>query len=501
MLLYNMVLTPEFKKAAGATSWQGALVFANELGVSYQFVPGWSACWARSTLSRASRGRSGRPRSSSAIPSRGAELSILSRMGWLRSVASVGASYKAKALASALFVSGLDLDPQTADEVSAEAYWIMRLFRARVDRAKKSVTASLFGFAPRTAFWRPGLGATLAPEAPASLTLPPVMVPAAAPLTSGVGKLRAAVEGAFTETDARHPRRTRAVVVMKDGAVVAERYAPGITPATLLNGWSMTKGVMGMLIGTLVGAEKLSIDKVDLLPEWHGDPRAETSLEDMLRMRSGLRFSEVYSDPLSDVTRMLFDSHDAAGFAASRPPEHAPGTHWQYASGTTNILSLIARRAVGEEAYPSWPRRELFEPLGMAHAVFEQDAAGTFVGSSFLFATARDWARLGWLMACDGVHEGRRILPEGWVRFMTTPTPQSKDGRYGAHWWLKLSKELGGETPAAACIPPDAFHALGHEGQCLSVIPSRGLVVVRLGLSIDIRAWDHAAFLASVLEA
>jgi len=218
-------------------------------------------------------------------------------------------------------------------------------------------------------------------------------------------------------------------------------------------------------------------------------------------MRSGLAFTEVYSNPLSDVTRMLFDGPDAAGFAASRLLADQPGTQWKYASGTTNILSLIARRALGEEAYPSWPRRALFDPLGMSSAVFEQDASGTFIGSSFLFATARDWARFGLLHAQDGVWDGRRILPDGWVKLVTTPTPQAPDLKYGAHWWLKLSKELGGETPAAASLPPDAFHALGHEGQCLTVIPSRGLVAVRLGLSIDITAWDHAAFLAALLKA
>jgi CubicO group peptidase (beta-lactamase class C family) len=239
------------------------------------------------------------------------------------------------------------------------------------------------------------------------------------------------------------------------------------------------------------------------LAEWRapGDPRAEIALEDLLRMRGGLAFTEVYSDPLSDVTRMLFDGPDAGGFAAERPLAHPPGTHWQYASGTTNILSLIARRLLGEDAYPSWPRRALFDPLGMASAVFEQDASGTFIGSSFLFATARDWARFGLLHAQDGIWEGRHVLPEGWVKLVTTPTPQAPNGRYGAHWWLKLSKELGGETASAKKIPADAFHALGHEGQCLTVILSRGLVVVRLGLSIDITAWDHAAFLADLLDA
>jgi len=421
-------------------------------------------------------------------------------MGWLKRIAAVGASYKAKVLASALFVSGLDLDPDRADEVSAGAYWMLRLFRVHVDRDNKRVTASLFGCCPRTAVWRPGLGATLT-----AVPLPPSPLPAAppaveVPVTAGPEKLRAVIDAAFTELDPRRPRRTRAVVVMKDGHVLAERYAPGIAPSTPLNGWSMAKGVMGALIGILVGSGKLSLDQKGLLTEWNGDSRSRISLEDMLRMRSGLRFSEVYSDPLSDVTRMLFDSTDAAGFAAAQPLADAPGTHWQYSSGTTNILLLVARRAVGEKDYPAWPRRALFEPLGMSSAVFEPDASGTFVGSSFLFATARDWARFGRFLALDGVWEGRRILPEGWVRFMTTPTPQSDGGCYGAHWWLKLSKELGGETPAAARIPGDAFHALGHEGQCLSVIASRGLVVVRLGLSIDITAWDHAAFLASLLE-
>jgi CubicO group peptidase (beta-lactamase class C family) len=423
-------------------------------------------------------------------------------------IAGVGAAYKAKALCSALFVSGLELDPETAPEVSADAYRLMRLFRARVDRDSKTVTASFFGLRARTAAYRPGLGAALAfrslPPAPA---FPPR--PVADPSTpwpegeaspDAAPALERVLDAAFEEPDPRRLRRTRAVVIVKDGCLIAERYAPGFSAATPLNGWSMTKSVLGTLIGTLVGAGRLGLDRRGLLAEWRApDPRGEIALEDLLRMRSGLRFSEVYSDPLSDVTRMLFDGPDAGGFAASRPLEHPPGTHWKYASGTTNILSLIARRALGEKDYPLWPRQALFDPLGMASATFETDASGTFVGSSFLFATARDWARFGLLLARDGMWDGRRLLPEGWMKLVTTSTPQSPDGRYGAHWWLKLSKELGGETAAAKALPADAFHALGHEGQCLSVIPSRGLVVVRLGLSIDIRAWDHAAFLSGVL--
>jgi CubicO group peptidase (beta-lactamase class C family) len=427
-------------------------------------------------------------------------------------VAGVGAAYKAKALCSAIFVSGLDLDPNRADEVSSEAYALMRLFHARVDREAKTVSASFFGLRERVAVWRPGFGATLAftPLSPApDLPAPrpsvenarwPEGEAAAPPPSAAVGKV---FDEAFAEPDPKRLRRTRAVAVIQDGRLLAERYAPGFGAKTPLNGWSMTKSVLGTLIGMLTAEGALALGSKSLLEEWRtpGDPRADIALEDLLRMRSGLRFTEIYSDPLSDVTRMLFDDGDAGGFAASRPLAHPPGTHWQYASGTTNILSLIARRSLGEERYPSWPRGALFDPLRMTSAVFEPDAAGTFVGSSFLFATARDWARFGLLMAQDGDWNGKRLLPADWIRAVLTPTPQAPNDRYGAHWWLKLSKELGGETAAAKKIPADAFHALGHEGQCLTIIPSRKLVVVRLGLSIDITAWDHARFLADLLDA
>ena len=416
----------------------------------------------------------------------------------LKRVASVGCSYKAKALASALFVSGLDPDLERAPEIADEAYRLMRLFRASVDRENKSVTVSFLGWQPRTAWYRPGFGATLAPSPPPPAPAPGEQARVPELPVRKNPALGPVLDWAFAETTPRL-RRTRAVVVLQDGAVIAERYAPGITAQTPLNGWSMSKSVMGALIGTLVGEGKLSLAEKGLLPQWRepGDPRAEIALEDLLRMRSGLRFSEVYADPLSDVTRMLFDGCDAGGFAASRPLEAPPGTVWKYSSGTSNILSLIARYKLGEDAYPSWPRRALFDPLGMTSVVFEPDAEGTFIGSSFVFATARDWARFGWLHA-EG---GRGVLPEGWVRFATTPTPQAPNARYGAHWWLKLSKELGGESKHAEKIPADAFHALGHEGQCVTVIPSRRLVVVRLGVSIDIKAWNHAKFLAELLEA
>ncbi len=414
---------------------------------------------------------------------------------WLGRVADAGAGYKAKVLASAVFVSRREAAAVLAEDVALDSYRILRLFRARVSRS--SVTASFLGLRPRTATYREGRGATLG-VIDSKIRKPP---PAALSNFLINGTL---LEGAFAEPDRLRLRRTRAVIVIRDGKVLAERYAPGFGPGTALCGWSMTKSVLGSLIGAAVGRGLLRPEDRGLLPAWNGpgDRRGAISLEDLLRMRSGLAFAEVYADPASDVTQMLFALPDTARFAASKSLEAPPGTLWRYSSGTSNIVSGVLRRALERAGgdYHAFPRKALFGPLGMDSAVFETDEAGTFVGSSFLYATARDWARFGQLHLQDGVWAGNRLLPEGWVRFMTTPTAESPGGCYGAHWWLKVAREMGGDSPEARLVPVDAYHAFGHEGQCLTVIPSRGLVVVRLGLSIYIDAWNHAAFLAGLLR-
>jgi CubicO group peptidase (beta-lactamase class C family) len=432
-------------------------------------------------------------------------------------IAAIGSAYKAKVLCSIIFGTGRAIDSQKADEVSADSYWLLRLVRARVDSANHSVTVSLLGLRPRTAVYRSGLGATLTDRrsssvagssgaaASSSATLLGSRANGAVlpwPVGEESTALRKVVESAFTEPDPKRRRRTRAIVVVRDGRIIAERYASGFTERTPFSGWSMTKSVLSALVGVLVGQGRLSLQEKSLLPQWHGtDPRAEISLEDLLRMRSGLKFSEDYSDLSSDVIEMLFNRSDAAAYAASQPLSFPPGKTWSYSSGTTNILSAIVRRVVGGAEYVDWPRRVLFDPIGMSSAILEPDASGTFVGSSFMLATARDWARFGQLYLQDGFWEGRRLLPDNWVRFCTSPTPESPDGNYGAHWWLGLQPELGGGTRAATRIPADAFFAVGHEGQTLTVIPSLRLVVVRLGLSIYIDAWNHAAFLADLQDA
>ncbi len=443
----------------------------------------------------------------------------------LRRVAIIAAAYKAKILASWIFASGRVIDVRRADEVGSDSYWPMRLLHARVDHEERSVTVSLAGLWPRTATYRPGAGATLAapPDAAGLVEDAPSRAllrqpadgftggaaaiqgraaAAVAPENHGWPMLQRVVASAFAEPDPTRLRRTRAIVVVRDGRVILERYAPNFHAGIRFPGWSMTKSVLSALVGILVGEGRLSLEDQMLLPHWRSpDPRATIRLEDLLRMRSGLKFSEVYSDLTSDVIEMLFNRADAAAYAAAQPLTAAPGTVWSYSSGTTNILSAIVRRAVGEAEYPGWPRRVLFDPLGMTTAIIEPDRSGTFVGSSFMLATAREWARFGQLYLQQGAWEGRQIVPEAWVRFSTSPTPESPQQIYGAHWWLGLQPELGGSTPPARLIPRDAFFALGHEGQTLTVIPSLQLVVVRLGLSIYTDAWNHAAFLASLLEA
>jgi CubicO group peptidase (beta-lactamase class C family) len=439
----------------------------------------------------------------------GVLLLVASAAAWgvvqLRSALLVGAAYKAKVLCTAHFGSRRALDPRSAAQVSADSYRSLRIFRAAVDADTRTVTASTLGFCERTAVYRDGLGATLVNGGHTPVDLPGRLRTIADPVPwravpSGAA-LRRLVDDVFEEPDPKRLRRTYAVVVVHDGCIVAERYAPGISPDMPLPGWSMTKAVIGTLVGLLADQGRLALDQRELMPEWRQpDPRAAITLEDLLRMRSGLRFTEWYGRPWSDVLHMLYRSHDASAYAASLPLADRPGATWSYSSGTTNILSGIIRRVVGDDMYRDWPHDALFGPLGMTSATLEPDGAGTFIGSSYMLATARDWARFGQLWLDAGCVGGRQLLSGEWVRFATTPTPQS-EGRFGAHWWLKLNPEIGGDSPPARSIAHDAFFAIGHEGQTLTVMPSRRLVAVRLGASIYIDAWNQAAFAAALQDA
>ena len=249
---------------------------------------------------------------------------------------------------------------------------------------------------------------------------------------------------------------------------------------------------------------KLRLNEPAPVPEWQkeGDPRGKITLDQLLRMSSGLEFGEVYK-PLYDATRMLYGSADFAAYAAAKPLEAAPDTKWSYSSGTANIISRIVRTEADKSYRNSYTfmREELFDRIGMQSAVPEPDPSGTYVGSSYTFATPRDWARFGLFYLQDGVWNGERILPEGWVRYTTTPTSGAPIGEYGALFWLNAGPVSDPGKRRWPSSPADAYSADGYQEQKVIVIPSKKLVLVRFGATSVRKAWNTDAFISDVISA
>lgn len=289
--------------------------------------------------------------------------------------------------------------------------------------------------------------------------------------------------------------RTDGVVVIQKGQLVYEKYDGGFGPSVRHQTWSVAKSVVNALVGIAVRKGRLQLDEPvsRYLSGYRTPSHQGITIQQTLQMSSGIEWFEGYeATPLrSDVVTMLYgDGHrDMAAYTAGRPTSHAAGTFWYYSSGETNVLSAVLKEAMGDRLYRDLPWKELFEPLGMSSAVFETDEAGAFVGSSYLFVTPRDLARFGYLYLNDGVWNGQRILPEGWVEFSTTlptsfySTPLRQELREynpGAHWFINTgdpSRSLQRPWPSA---PDDVFVGSGHWGQLLVVIPSQDLVAVRL---------------------
>ena len=306
----------------------------------------------------------------------------------------------------------------------------------------------------------------------------------------GVGReaLARAIDALFT---GRAEDETRAVIVVKDGRIVAERYAPGYHENTRFISWSMAKTVTAAMIGMLVADGRLRLDEPAPVPAWQrpGDPRGEITLRQLLQMRSGLSHTEA-GDPVyeSGEVRMLFldGRDDMARYAESRPLEAEPGKHWEYSTNTTVILADIAARALTTRrdaegrraAVAEYLRSRLFEPVGMTSALPEFDRAGTLIGGSLIHATARDWAKFGEFLRNGGAVRGAQLVPRTWIAFMTTPAPRNPG--YGAHTWLNRPQAESGK-PEFPGAPADLFAAQGHLGQYVVVAPRQKLTVVRLG--------------------
>ena len=316
--------------------------------------------------------------------------------------------------------------------------------------------------------------------------------------------LEKAMDAAFAESSPENLRKTRAVLVVHDGKLISERYAPGFHKDMPLLGWSMGKSVINALVGILTKEGRLDIMQPAPVPEWQkqDDPRKEITIDQLLRMSSGLVFEEVY-EPFADATDMLFGSYDFGAFAAAKPLEAEPDTKWYYSSGSVNIVARIVRQIIEQEYeyYYQFLYEKLFDKIGMYSAILEPDSSGTFVGSSFANATPQDWARFGLLYLQDGVWEGERILPEGWVSYTTTPTPGAPKGEYGAHFWLNAGNPGNPDDRRWPGSPRDEYEAAGFQEQKVIIIPSKNLVLVRFGATSDRSAWDTDEFIQNVLAA
>lgn len=418
---------------------------------------------------------------------------------YLSPIAPVATGYAAKTVCSGHFVSGRPVTDVSEDLPSNP---LVPFLQVTHDNTEGWVNATLMGLWGSRAWFTPGRGCTLAEQDPGFSAATPIR---ASRLPTGEVEspiredLDEVVDGAFAEDDPEgRERNTRAVVVLHEGELVAEQYAPGFDAETPLLGWSMGKSVANAVVGRLVHQGRLDVEQADLRPRWEDDDRREITLEHLLHMTSGLAFEEVY-DPDTDATNMLFRPTDTGAFAAAMPLVAEPGTRWSYSSGTTNIICDVAA-----DAFPGADvdlvRDLVFEPLGMASAVMEPDAAGDPVCSSFPYATARDWARFGQFALQDGQWEGQRLLPEGWIEDSTEPVDLPTEHPYGAQWWLNTGPDGDRRMPS---VPADAFWASGNEGQQVVVVPSAEVVVVRLGLSQDFDgvAWGLEDLVAGVLDA
>ena len=397
---------------------------------------------------------------------------------YLNTLMPIITGYAAKNLASDVFVSGRE----PADVESLDLHFsFIKFNRNKVDFENKTVT-SRFLWAKSTAVYREGWGVTLlrgkkadelraeefplAPEAPVEERLKP-----------GEPELAARLEPiakAFVD-DHAYNGTPFAFVVLHDGAIVAERYREGISESTQLLSWSMGKSFVNALAGIMCKDGMVDINAPMDIPQWQNDGRKAITLNDLMQMQSGLEWNENYGNR-SDVNLMLHREKDMGLFALSKPLEYEPGTHWYYSSGSTNIVMRYLRgKFASDVEFLTYIRERLFGPLGIRNAHFEPDMSGTPVGSSYLYVTARDFARFGEMFLEDGCVEGERILPEGWVEYTATPASDSNGG-YGAFFWLNRN----GVCPDA---PADMFSCQGHAGQEIYIIPSKGLVVVILGYS------------------
>jgi hypothetical protein len=409
--------------------------------------------------------------------------------------------FASKSVASGHFLDNRSLETiQQGDNDIPKIDWA----KNTIDATEKYVTATVYGLKERKAIYREGLGATLINDD--FDVSKPYNVPKRTKLENNLPfpygnkepkntlfgtidykKLNAFVANAF-DKEGEKSKRTRAVLVIYKDKIIAEKYDTNFNKNSRLLGWSMTKSITGTMFGILQKQGKIDVAKPAPIAEWKNDDRAKITLNNLLHMNSGLEWEEKY-DKICDATKMLFQAEDMSRVQLEKPIAFAPNTHWNYSSGTTNLLSGILRNQFKtHQEYLDFWYTNLLDKIGMNSALIETDMTGNFVGSSYGWATARDWGKFGLLYLHKGNWNGEQLFDESWAKYVATPTNTS-NGRYGAQFWLNA----GGHFPD---VPREMYYASGYQGQMVAIFPSRDLVIVHLGLS---EKFDFNGFLSGVI--
>lgn len=414
--------------------------------------------------------------------------------------ASVINAYGAKIICSAVYLQHRSIQNVIEEELSAFPF---SLATYTLNEQDSSVTGSVWGLVNRKAIYRNGLGATLVSDSSESQIRAQHFILPVKPskntdtiawpngnllpdtLPSGIDplKLDAILQQALNEYKDGDPVYTNAIVVLYKGQLVAEKYAHGYNKNSLLPGWSVAKSITAALTGILVKRGKLDVNAPAPVAEWKNTGKEKITLKQLLQQTTGLDYEEDYRKP-STATNMLFKKGNAAAYAAQLPLKYAPGSVFNYSSGNSNIISRIIRQATGERNYHAFPYEALFYKVGMYSMVLVPDASGTYVGSSFCYATARDYARFGLLYYNNGIWNNERILPEDWVKATIQPPAADTLQHYGYQFWLNGFNKNDPSQRWYADVPADMYFADGFGGQDIYIIPSKKLVVVRLGLHV-----------------
>ncbi len=404
-------------------------------------------------------------------------------------------AFAAKGMCSNVFIADKSPERVYAEDLS---FFPISLAKVKVDYEEKSATAKVFGLSKRKAVFREGLGAVIVLDTPeeelkaqtfkipdpgySQDTIPwpkGDVMPESLPEGVDYQKLGTIVENALDSPGTEPLLKTLGLAVVYKNELIAERYLDGYDAFTEFNGWSMTKSINSAVAGVLTMQERIKINDPVNIPEWKNDERGKATFKDIMHMNSGLEWVENYFT-ISEATLMLMRSEDMVDYVINRPMEYAPRTHWKYSSGDINLMSGLIRKAIGnDEDYYRIPYTGLLHRIGMLNTILETDATGNHVASSYCYGTIRDWARFGLLYLNNGVFEGDTILPGGWVDFTRQEAPNS-NGIYAGTFWLKEPKPEN----ALLDVPDDIYFADGFLGQRVYIIPSRDLVVVRMGYSL-----------------